>query len=90
MEFEEGKELRYIHKIKDGQHLYFLANLGKTPVSTSVELRGTLQPELWDPHTGEISRPEYSHEKRGTVGVTKLRIELAPTKSIFIVAPQEK
>jgi len=90
VEFEKGKELRYIHKIKDGKHVYFLANLGKARVNTAVELRGTLQPELWNPHTGEISRPEYSHEKRGTVGVTKVKIDLAPTKSIFIIAPQEQ
>ena len=65
VEFEAGKALRYIHKIHDGRHIYFLANLGKTPISTQVELRGTLQPELWNPHTGEISKPKYLHEKKG-------------------------
>ncbi len=90
VEFEEGKELCYIHKVKDGKHIYFLANLGKTRVNTSVALRGTLQPELWNPHTGGISRPEYSHGKRGTVDVTKVRIDLMPTRSTFIIAPQEE
>jgi len=88
VEFEVGKELRYIHKIKDGIHRYFLANLGQTPVTTWVELRGSLRPALWNPHTGDISKPEYSHEKRGAVHVTRVKIELPPIKSIFIIAPQ--
>jgi hypothetical protein len=86
VEFEVGKELRYIHKIQDAVHRYFLANLGKTPISTWVELRGALRPELWNPHTGDISTPEYSREKRGATDVTRVKIELSPIRSIFIVA----
>ncbi len=89
VEFEIGKELRYIHKIKDGMHRYFLANLGKTPISTWVELRGSMRPALWNPHTGDVSTPEYSHEKNGATDVTRVEIELSPTKSIFIVAHSE-
>jgi len=86
VEFEVGKELRYIHKVQDGMHRYFFANLGKTPISTWVELRGSLSPSLWNPHTGEISRPEYSREKRGAIDVTKVKIELLPIRSVFIVS----
>jgi hypothetical protein len=88
VEFEAGKALRYIHKIKDGRHIYFLANLGKTPISTQVYLRGTLRPELWNPHTGEISQPEYRHEKQGAVDVTKVKMSLLPTKSMFVIGEQ--
>lgn len=84
--FEIGKELRYIHKVNDGRDVYYLANLGSSPVSTWVELRGTLTPETWDPHTGDISNPEYAHEPRGASGITKVKVELPPTKSLFIVA----
>jgi len=86
--FEVGKELRYIHKVKDGKDIYFLANLSKRPISTWVELRGTLSPESWNPHTGEMSRPEYSQKKRGVTDVTKVKIELPPITSLFIVAFQ--
>ena len=86
VEFEVGKELRYIHKINDGMHRYFLANLGKTPISTRVELRGSLRPELWNPHTGNISGPEYSREKQGATDVTRVKIELSPIRSTFIIA----
>jgi len=88
VEFETGRELRYIHKIKDGIHRYLLANLGKKPLSSWVELRGSLRPELWNPHTGDISKPKYSHEKRGSTDVTRMKIELSPIKSIFIIARQ--
>jgi hypothetical protein len=86
VQFEVGKELRYIHKVQDGMHRYFLANLGETPISTWVKLRGSLRPKLWDPYTGDISAPEYSHEKRGAVDVTRVKIELSPIRSIFIIA----
>jgi hypothetical protein len=86
VEFEVGKELRYIHKIKDGMHRYLFANLGNTPIRTWVELRGSLRPALWDPHTGKISEPEYSHEQRGAAGVTRVKIELSPIRSVFITA----
>jgi hypothetical protein len=86
VEFEAGQALRYIHKIHDGRHIYFLAHLGSKPISTWVELRGALRPELWDPHTGAISKPEYAHEKRGAIDVTRLQLELSPTRSVFIAA----
>jgi len=89
VKFEVGKELRYIHKVNDGKHVYFLANLGKTPISTRVELRGTVNPESWNPHTGEISTPGYSHEKTGSIDVTKVQVALPPAGSIFIVERQE-
>jgi len=86
VEFEAGEALRYIHKIRDGRHIYFLANLDKTPITTRVYLRGALRPELWNPHTGEISRPGYTHGKKGAVDVTRIMIRLMPTKSTFITA----
>ena len=86
--FEVGKELRYIHKVKEGKDIYFFANLGRNPISTWVELRGTLSPETWNPHTGDIVKTQYSHEERRLTEVTKVKIELPPIKSLFIIARQ--
>jgi len=88
VEFETGKPLRYIHKIKDGKHIYFLANLDQTPITTEVRLRDKLDLEFWNPHTGEISAPKYTHEKHGEVDVTNVRITLPPIPSMFIVGQQ--
>ncbi|NQV34779.1 MAG: hypothetical protein HQ515_18950, partial [Phycisphaeraceae bacterium] len=88
--FEVGKELRYIHKIKDGQGIYFFANLSKRPISTWVELRGPVSPEVWNPHTGNISAPQSSRVKRGDSDVTRVKIELPVTGSLFIVNKDAK
>lgn len=90
VEFEAGKALHYIHKIHDGRHIYFFANLGKTPITTQVCLRGTLHVEFWNPHTGEISQPKYLHEKKGAIAVTKVEMSLLPTTSMFIAAQENK
>ena len=88
VKFEIGRELRYIHKVNDGRDLYFLANLSRAPISTWVELRGSLLPELWDPHTGATAQPPYSHEQRGSTDVTRVKITVPSVKSLFIVARQ--
>jgi hypothetical protein len=86
VEFEVGKELCYIHKVKDGRDIYFLANLRDTPTSTWVQLRGSLIPDSWNPHDGTISELKFSHEKCGPADTTKVKIDLPPLKSLFIVS----
>ncbi len=88
--FEASKALRYIHKIHDGRDIYFIANLGTAPISTWVELRGTLRPERWDPHTGEISKATYVHEKRRSTDITRVRVKLPTVRSMFIVARRQR
>ncbi|KAA1259919.1 F5/8 type C domain protein [Rubripirellula obstinata] len=85
VEFEVGKELRYIHKVYDGKEIYFFANLNKRPVHSWVQLRGTLEPQRWNPHTGEIDSAEFSHGKNGTEPITKVKIILKPNESIFLI-----
>lgn len=88
VQFEPGTALRYIHKVHDARHVYFLANLHNTPVTTRTQLKGRLQLELWNPHTGEISQVEHQHGNAGGQDVTTLQLTLAPTASTFIVAEQ--
>lgn len=88
VEFETGKELRYIHKVKDGTHIYYFANLEESTVDSWIELRGKMSPEVWNPHTGDISKAEYSYAKRGSTEVTKVKLELQPEASLFVVARQ--
>ncbi len=76
---EVGQTLRYIHKVHKGRHVYFFANLDKTSVSTQVTLSGTLSPEVWNPHTGDMSTPEFSHEIRGQTEITRISLTLRPT-----------
>ena len=50
----EGKDvLRYIHKIKDGTHIYLFANIGGKPVDTYARLRGRMELESLGPAHGQ-------------------------------------
>lgn len=83
--FTTGEELRYIHKVYRNRNLYLFANLREKPVSTWINLRGRLVPELWDPHTGTIHAPEYRYAKRGEHDITQVKLDLAPVQSVFVV-----
>ncbi len=82
--FGSGGPLCYIHKIKDGRHVCLLANLGEVPVRTFVRLRGRLEPELWDPHTGGRSETRREHTRIGGAEVTTVEITFDPTKSVVV------
>lgn len=90
VESEPGKPLTYIHKLVAGRHVYFFANLGKNAVAEHVQLRGRLRLEVWDPHTGEVSPADLAHERQSDVDVTKVRVALSPTKSVFLVAAESR
>ena len=77
--------LTYLHKVKNGQDIYFFANSSDKSVDTTVVLRGKKQLEIWNPHTGEKA---LSHAKFGSEGgssVTTVRLVLGPASSLFYV-----
>lgn len=86
--FEVGQELRCIHKVREGKDLFFFANLGPEPIDSWVQLRGTRDVELWDPHTGEIRPADLAHEHKGGEGVTRVRVSLGVLRSVFVVEPR--
>jgi hypothetical protein len=45
-------QLAYIHKVKSGRDIVFIANSSDDEVSTTVSIRGALQLEVWDPYDG--------------------------------------
>lgn len=81
-----GGNLSCIHKINEGRHITFIANSSDQKVDTWVRLRGKLAPELWDPHEGKIGPCEYQHMKLKDGIVTRVHINLAPVRSVFLVA----
>lgn len=85
VEYESNKVLRHIHKIKDGTDIYLFANISETQIDTYARLRGHMQLEAWNPHTGEISKAECTQKVEAGTDVTVVRITLAPFKSLFIV-----
>ena len=77
-----GGHVSYLHKVIDGQHVWFFTNSSDTPVNTTVDLRGDYVLERWDPHTGRIEPcPATASDGRTTVP-----LQLAPVTSVFFVS----
>lgn len=83
-----GGNFSYIHKVKDGRHIYFFGNSGDGAVHTTVSLRGRLAPEFWDPHTCERKAAGYEHAKVDGADVTRVKLELPAVRSVFVVASE--
>ena len=85
VEFQDNKVLRYIHKIINDREVYLFANISENKIDTHVKLRGLMEPEAWNPHTGEIIQLGHSHEVEAGYDISKIRLTLPPVKSVFIV-----
>ncbi len=75
----------YIHKVSGDRQVYFFANSSQTPVETEICLRGRLELEHWDPHTGQRSAAKTRHEQRGGQDVSVVSLKLAAGHSLFVV-----
>jgi hypothetical protein len=84
--FEPGRALRYIHKLWNGRHVCFFANLNPNLVETTVTLRGRHDFEAWDPHTGAIGAVDCQHASRKGTDFTDVRIKLPQRRSVFLVS----
>ncbi|WP_159427383.1 discoidin domain-containing protein [Massilioclostridium coli] len=77
-----GGNLSYIHKVKDNQDIYFIANSSDTAMNITVSLHGEMeQPMLWDPMTGTKQAATFTVEN----GITKVQLSLTGIQSMFIV-----
>lgn len=75
----------YIHKVKDGRDIYFIANSTNAPVETKVILRGRKDLALWDPHTGERKDLNTSVSETAGQPVTSVPLSLGALKSVFFI-----
>ena len=76
-------QVLYIHRSSAEGEIYFLSNQNEKEIKLKPEFRiQGMQPEIWDPVTGEIRvLPEYAQNgKLITVPLT-----LAPLQSVFVV-----
>ncbi len=79
--------MNWIHRRAGGSEIYFVAN----PQHREVQAMGTfrvkgLQPELWDPATGDIRQPAVF---RATAQGTQLPLRFDPAGSVFVVFRQQ-
>ncbi len=80
--------LTYIHKIKDSRDIYFFANSTDSTIDANVVLRGKKALAIWNPHTGERSKPEASVSENGGHSTTEVRLILPPITSLFLIGEQ--
>lgn len=80
--------VNYIHKQKDGKDHYFFTNTTDQIVDTWVDLRGLLDLEEWNPHTGSIKKWLETTSLKDEEGNTYTRIHLVlpPVSSVFAVS----
>ncbi|MCF7731059.1 MAG: hypothetical protein K9N23_05200 [Akkermansiaceae bacterium] len=78
-----GVQLRSLHRSEGSAHVFFIANVGQGAGTIICAFPITdLQPELWDPTTGEM-RPLTDFQATGDE--TLLTLDFAPTQSWFVV-----
>jgi len=73
----------WIHRVSDGEDVYFLANRRDTPEQLDMTFRQKgRQPELWDPVSGTMrDLPEFVEKD----GLTSVPLSFEPHGSMFIV-----
>ncbi len=77
----------YIHKIKDGRHIYYFANSSDETIITEVTLTGKRHLTEANPHSGNITElKNIAHFQKDGQYYTKCRLKLNPVSSIFWVS----
>ena len=79
---EGAPTLRCIHRICDGRHIYYFANVGTEPLDARILLRDEVSLRSFDPHTGDSAPFAAETSDAGT----RLRLTLPPTRSLFLVS----
>jgi len=77
------QDLLFTHRKTNNQHIYFIANHKDKPEKSTFTFRvGNMQPELWDPLTGQTRNlTDYSTDGK----TTTLPLEFYPQQSFLIV-----
>ena len=92
VDYPVNEDIRYIHKVIDGQEVYYFANIGGEYVDIPVILRGKMKLQSWDPHTGKVHNLTTKEiTNNGTVDSATIgRLNLKPFQSCFWVGESVK
>ena len=82
-------QLAYIHKVKGGRDIIFVANSSDDCVSTTVSVRGALDLEIWDPYTGSTGPAAAEIVTNGAELRTEVRLDLPAVSSTLLVGSQQ-
>ncbi|MCP4309630.1 MAG: hypothetical protein GY790_00065 [Bacteroidetes bacterium] len=91
VDFPLTPDLRYIHKVVEGQDVYYFANIGRAHVDIPVTLSGTAGLEKWNPLNGHTEEVETETGKNQSQVETRIiQLELAPYQSCFLIGEQNQ
>ncbi|HBG58190.1 glycosyl hydrolase [Proteiniphilum sp. UBA5480] len=85
LQFTGSHQAKSIHKHVFNKNIWFIINPEKKPIDLVIKINGHFDFELWDPHTGETSRPGNINHKQG---ITFVQIALEANRSLFLVEKQ--
>ncbi|HEY9048497.1 MAG TPA: glycosyl hydrolase [Ohtaekwangia sp.] len=78
-----NKPYDYIHRVVQGQDIYFVSSQQETEVSGEFSFRVTgRQPELWNPVTGEVAPAKAFRQQNGR---TYIPLHFDPHGSVFVI-----
>jgi hypothetical protein len=77
--------LSYLHKVKDGRHIYYLANSTDDPVKTFITIRGQRTLQRWNPHDGSSEPAKTEARMENGQPVTRVQLDLGAVQSVFLV-----
>lgn len=83
IDYPLNEDIRYLHKVIDNRNLFYFANVGSSAVETLVKLRGDLNLEELDPHTGELQKAIDDGAKNRNKTFTRIILNLKPYHSCF-------
>jgi hypothetical protein len=83
-------QLAYIHKVKGGRDIVFIANSSDDEVSTTVSIRGALQLEVWDPYSGTTGPAGAEVVLTAGGPRTTCDLQLAPVRSTLLVGSADQ
>ncbi len=84
-----GGMINYIHKRRGDIDIYFLSNTTTLKLCTPLILRGKLDIEEWNPHTGKAKKHTPTYKERTfegkSVDFTEIELSLEPAKSVILI-----
>jgi len=77
--------LAYIHKVKAGKDIIYIANSSDDPVVSTVSIRGAFRMERWDPVSGTVTPIDARIVSENGMRRTMVPLSLGGTQSIVLM-----